>query len=88
MLADGDTRDDDRLHPLLTSKWPMRSIFLGLWQLKSAHPLAPCSLKGLKKIVRERKNYDIACRCALVLMTEGLDLGWSPPRSREELHER
>lgn len=42
----------------------------------------------LKKIGRERKDYDTARRRALALMKEGFDLGWTPPRSREELHER
>ncbi len=42
----------------------------------------------LAKMVRERKDYDAARRRALALMREGFDLRWSPPRSREELHER
>jgi hypothetical protein len=42
----------------------------------------------LEKMVRERKDYDAARRRALELMREGFDLGWTPPRSREELHER
>lgn len=42
----------------------------------------------LEKMVRERKDYDTARRRALALMREGFDLGWTPPRSREELHER
>ncbi len=42
----------------------------------------------LEKIVRERKHYEAARRRALALMKTGFDLEWSPPRSREELHER
>ncbi len=42
----------------------------------------------LTKLVRERKNYEAARRRALALMRKGFDLGWRPPRSREELHER
>lgn len=42
----------------------------------------------LEQIVRERKAYDRARRRALARLREGLDLRWSPPRSRNELHER
>jgi len=42
----------------------------------------------LEQIVRERKTYDRARRRALARLREGLDLHWTPPRSRDELHER
>ena len=42
----------------------------------------------LEQIVRERKTYDRARRRALARLREGLDLGWTPPQSRDELHER
>jgi hypothetical protein len=42
----------------------------------------------LKQIVRERKPYERARKRALARLREGLDLQWSPPRSRDELHER
>jgi predicted transcriptional regulator len=42
----------------------------------------------LEALVRERKEYDHARRRALARLREGLDLGWTPPRSRDELHER
>jgi hypothetical protein len=42
----------------------------------------------LEKIVRERKAYDRARRRALTRLKEGFDLRWTPPRSRDELHER
>jgi hypothetical protein len=42
----------------------------------------------LEQIVRERKNYDRSRRRALARLREGLNLGWSRPRSRDELHER
>ena len=42
----------------------------------------------LEELVRERKAYDRARRRALARLREGLDLGWSPARSRDELHER
>lgn len=42
----------------------------------------------LERLVRERKSYEIARRRALALLRKGFDLGWTPPRSRDELHER
>jgi hypothetical protein len=42
----------------------------------------------LEEIVRERKGYDRARRRALTRLREGFDLGWVPPGSRAELHER
>ncbi|HEV8129799.1 MAG TPA: DUF6364 family protein [Acidobacteriota bacterium] len=42
----------------------------------------------LESLVRERKAFDRARRRALARLREGLDLRWTPPRSRHELHER
>jgi len=42
----------------------------------------------LEQIVRERKTYDRARRRALARRRQGLNLQWTPPRSRDELHER
>lgn len=42
----------------------------------------------LKAIVRERKTFDKARRRALARLREGLDLQWTPSKSRDELHER
>jgi len=42
----------------------------------------------LEAIVRERKAFDRARRRALARLREGLDLQWTPPKSREALHER
>jgi hypothetical protein len=42
----------------------------------------------LEQIVRERKTYDRARKRALSRLREGFDLRWTPPRSRDELHER
>jgi hypothetical protein len=42
----------------------------------------------LEALVRERKAFERARRRALTRLREGLDLRWSPPRSRDELHER
>ena len=42
----------------------------------------------LEQIVRERKTYERARKRALARLREGLDLQWTPPGSRDELHER
>ena len=42
----------------------------------------------LEKAVRERKDYEQAKRRALARLRKGFDLPWTPPRSRDELHER
>lgn len=39
-------------------------------------------------LVRERKAYARARRRALARLRKGLDLRWTPPQSRHELHER
>lgn len=42
----------------------------------------------LEEMVRERKAFDKARRRALARLREGLDLHWTPPKSRDEIHER
>jgi hypothetical protein len=42
----------------------------------------------LEQILKERRAYDRARKRALARLREGLDLHWTPPRSRDELHER
>jgi hypothetical protein len=42
----------------------------------------------LEQIVRERQTYERARKRALARLRDGLDLRWTPPRSRDELHER
>lgn len=42
----------------------------------------------LEAIVRERKAFDKARRRAPARLREGIDLRWTPPRSRGEVHER
>lgn len=42
----------------------------------------------LEALVRERKGYTRARRRALARLREGWDLGFTPPQSRDELHER
>ena len=42
----------------------------------------------LEQIVRERKTYERARKRALARLREGMNLGWTPANSRDELHER
>ena len=42
----------------------------------------------LEELVRRYKAYDAARRRALARLRKGYDLGFTPPRSRDELHER
>ena len=42
----------------------------------------------LEAMVRERKAFERARRRALARLREGIDLRWTPSRTRDELHER
>jgi hypothetical protein len=42
----------------------------------------------LESLVQARKAFDRARRRALARLRAGSDLGWVPPSSRDELHER
>jgi len=42
----------------------------------------------LEQAVRERQGYNQARRRAVARLQKGFDLHWTPPRSRDELHER
>jgi len=42
----------------------------------------------LETMVRDRKAFDKARRRALARLHRGFDLQWTPPKSRDELHER
>lgn len=42
----------------------------------------------LEQLVRERKRYQQARRRAVARLRKSGDLHWTPPRSRDELHER
>jgi len=51
------------------------------------------SISGLlteqvEALVRDRKAFEKARRRALARLRAGLDLRWTPPKSRDELHER
>jgi hypothetical protein len=42
----------------------------------------------LEQILRERKSYERARRRALARLRDGMNLGWSPPKSRDEIYQR
>jgi hypothetical protein len=42
----------------------------------------------LEQVVHERKGYHQARRRALARLRRGFNLRWTPPRSRDEFHER
>ena len=42
----------------------------------------------LEDLVRQDKRYEAAKRRAMQRLSRVLDLGWTPPESRDELHER
>jgi hypothetical protein len=64
--------------------------------LREARVLAAeegCSVSALltgrlEAMIRDRKAFEKARRSALARLRQGLDLRWTPPRSRDELHER
>ena len=42
----------------------------------------------LKQVVQGRKGYQQARKRALTRLRKGFDLRWTPPATRDELHER
>jgi hypothetical protein len=42
----------------------------------------------LEDLVRRDREYEAARHRAVARLDEGYDLGWAPPASRDELHER
>lgn len=44
--------------------------------------------RHLAQLVREDQAYEQARRRAIARLRKGLDLRWTAPRSRDELHER
>lgn len=42
----------------------------------------------LEDLVRRDRGYEAAKRKALARLRKGYDLNWTPPASRDELHER
>jgi hypothetical protein len=42
----------------------------------------------LEEIVRHRRDYDRSRKRAVARLRKGFDLGWTHPRSRDELHTR
>ena len=51
-------------------------------------PLSEFLTDQLAAIVRNRRGFAEARNRALARLREGIDLGWTPARSRHDLHER
>jgi hypothetical protein len=79
----------------LWSNWETQDCFLfehtnadGIVAAEQGRSLSAFLTEQLEAIVRDRKAFDRARRRALARLREGFDLQWTPPRSRDELHER
>jgi hypothetical protein len=42
----------------------------------------------LEEILKQRKTFERSRKRALARLREGMELNWTPPSSRDELHER
>lgn len=42
----------------------------------------------LDELIRQRKGYDRSRKRAVARLRKGFDLRWTPPRSRDQIHER
>jgi len=42
----------------------------------------------LEQLVRDRQTYQRARKRSLARLRQGMDLRWTPPQSRDEIHER
>ncbi len=42
----------------------------------------------LEEILKQRKTFERSRKRALARLREGMELNWTPPDSRDELHER
>ena len=61
---------------------------LGVVAVEEGRSISALLTDRLEALVRERKAFDRARRRALARLGKGLDLQWTPPKSRDELHER
>lgn len=55
---------------------------------EEGRPLSALLTDQLAAIVRERRGFAQARERALARVREGIDLGWTPARSRYDVHER
>jgi len=55
---------------------------------EAGRSLSALLTERLEAMIRERKAFEKARRRALARLREGLELQWTPPGSRDELHER
>ena len=57
-------------------------------EAEEGRPLSALLTDQLAAIVRERKGFAQARERALARLREGIDLSWTPGRSRYDVHER
>jgi hypothetical protein len=55
---------------------------------EEGRPISAMLVARLEEIVMQHKAYERSRRRALARLREGIDLRWTPPHSRDELHER
>ena len=55
---------------------------------EEGRPLSALLTDELVAIVRERQGFTQARERAVARLREGIDLGWTPARSRHDVHER
>lgn len=67
-----------------------RSLVHAAERVATAQGISLCDLlaRQLECLVREEIGYRAASERARGRLASGLDLGWTPPASRDELHER
>ena len=63
--------------------WAVRAV-----AAEEGRPLSALLTDQLAAIVRERRGFAQARDRALARLREGIDLGWTPARSRHDVHER
>ena len=55
---------------------------------EEGHSLSALLSEQLAAVVRNRRGFAQARERAVARLREGIDLGWTPTRSRQDLHER
>jgi hypothetical protein len=59
-----------------------------IWAAQEGTSISAMLAGRLEQMLRERKSFHRSRRRALARLREGMSLGWSPPRTRDELYDR
>jgi hypothetical protein len=59
-----------------------------VWAAERDTSISALLAEQLEKSLRDREGYEQAKKRALAILRKGFDLGYEPPASRDELHER